>query len=142
MSLCRMLESNIFGARGIFGMDASHVFLPCAGCYYLDTGCDWCGGVQGLHWMLGGVSSLFHGCHSFVGFGVCSPVVGLEALVVRFNKVPLHLGACSVPKDVSIEACEACVVTVNLCAVHASVVLPRSSRSCNSFSTAFIPDLV
>ena len=58
---------------------------------------------------------------------VCSPVVGVEALSVGFNKALLSLSACSVPKEVSAEASEARVVTVNLCTSHASMVLPRSS---------------
>ena len=31
----------------------------CAGCYLLDSGCDWCCGVQSLHWMLDGQGLLF-----------------------------------------------------------------------------------
>ena len=64
--------------------------------------------------MLGRASSVLCGCHSAVRSGVCSPVVGVEALRVRFHKAPLPLSACSVPKEVITEASEACVVTENL----------------------------
>ena len=29
VSLCSLCESNIFGARAVFSMDACHVFLQC-----------------------------------------------------------------------------------------------------------------
>lgn len=48
--MCRLYESNVFGARAVFGMDAS---------------CDWWRGDQSPHCIFGR-ASLLCGCHSFV----------------------------------------------------------------------------
>ena len=44
--------------------------------------------------MLGGSSSLLHGCHSLVRGRVCFLVVGVEALRVGFYKDPLLYVLC------------------------------------------------
>ena len=71
--------------------------------------------------MLGGSSSLLCGCHSPVEGEVCSLVVGVEALRVRFDKTLLPLSVCSVPKEVSSEASEAGVVTADLCTAYVCI---------------------
>ena len=71
--------------------------------------------------MLGGATSWLRGCHSPVGSWVSSPVVGAEALRVGFDKASLPLSECSVSKELSAEASEAKVVTVNLCTTHTGI---------------------
>ena len=92
----------------------------CAGHYLLKKRCDCYCGVQSLDQMLDGASSLLHGCHSPVGGGICSPVVGLQALIVGFDKC-VPISACSIPKEVSTEASEVHVVRGNLCIAHAGI---------------------
>lgn len=83
---------------------------------------------------------MFHGCHSPDSGRVCSPVVEVETLRVRFNKGPLCLSVCSVPKEVSAEASDAHVVTVNLC--RYPQFCPEAAQGRIPFPTVFIPDLV
>lgn len=45
---------------------------------------------------------------------VCSPVVGLEALRVRFSRVSFPLSAFLAPKEVIAEANEVCAITEDL----------------------------
>ena len=97
----------------------SHLSSEFAGRYPLDRDCDWCCGEQSLHWMLGAASSFICGYHSLPRVVVCTPVVEVETLRVRFDKASLPLSVWSVPKEVSAEVDEACVVTVNLCIAHA-----------------------
>ena len=46
---------------------------------------------QNLNWIMEGVSSLLHGCHSPVDGDISSPVFRVEALRVRFTKDLLPL---------------------------------------------------
>lgn len=91
-------------------------------CQPLPTGwaCDWCCSVQSQHrkWA---EPPLLCGCHCPVRGGVCSPVVEVKALRIRFSQAPLPLRACPTPKEVTTDASEACVVIVNLCATCAGV---------------------
>ena len=49
-SLCSLHESNIFGVRAVFSMDACHIFAQCVlAIIPLMGGADWCCGDQGLH---------------------------------------------------------------------------------------------
>ena len=112
-------------------MDAYHVFPQSVlAIIPLIRRCGLCCGDQSLHWMLGGVSSLFCGCHSLVRGRVCSSVLEVKILRFQFSKALLPLSVFSIPKEVSAEASEARVVAVNLCAVHAATsILFRSSPS-------------
>ena len=86
---------------------------------------------------------MFHGCHSLVRGWVCSPVVGVETLRFRLNKTQLPLGVCSVPKDVSTEASEAHVGTVNICATCAGVCsFAQKQPKVVFLPLVFVPDLV
>ena len=94
--------------------------------------------------MSGGATSLLNGCHSPVGGRVCSAVIGVESLRVRFDKAPLPLSACSFPKEVSTEASEARVV-INKLMNHPCRHLqfcPEAAEYCVTFSVVFVPDLV
>lgn len=136
-------ESSILGVRTFFGLDASHIFLRCAGRYPLDRGCSGhCD--QSLHWMLGGASSLLHGCHSHVSGEVCSPLIAVEVLRVRFNKAPLYLSICSAPKEVSPEANEThCGHGKPMCyPCRCPRFCPEAAQGHIPFSVVFIPDLV
>ena len=66
-------------------MAAISLSSECHGYYTLSGGCDWCCGVQSLHWMLGGASSLLHGCHAPVGGEIRSSVAGVEDVSLKFN---------------------------------------------------------
>lgn len=66
-SLCRLCDSNIFGARSALSIDAYHVFLQCVLPIIPLRGCDWCYDDQSLHWGLIRASSLLCACHSAVG---------------------------------------------------------------------------
>lgn len=99
--MCRLYETNIFGARAAFGMDAS---------------CDW-GGV---------VITTLHIGQGFFALWLshlCQEV-GVEVLMVRFDKALLPLSVCSIPKDMFAEASKACVVTANLCTTHECLLYP------------------
>lgn len=64
-SLYRLCESDIFGVRASFGVDACRVFPQSAlAIIFLIGVCVQYCGDQSLHWMLGGNSSLLCGCHS------------------------------------------------------------------------------
>ena len=100
-------------------------------------------GVQSLHWMLGGDFSLLHGCHSPDRDGVCSPVVGVEARRIGFSQVLLPLSMCPDPKEVTTEACEACVVTANLRVTCACICgSAQKQPSLVPFSIVLVLDLV
>lgn len=68
-----------------------------------------------------GTSFLLHSCHCPIRDGIFSPAIGVEALRVGFDEVPLPLDVCSAPKEVIAEASKACGITVNLCVASASV---------------------
>ena len=53
--------------------------------------------------------------------GVCSSVVGVEAMRVRFNQALLPLSVCPAPKEVVAEAGEARVLTEHLCTTCVSI---------------------
>ena len=94
-SLCRLYASDIFVARAVFDLDASHVFPQ-----RMLALSPLIGSVTGIvvsrdcTAVLDRASSLLCGCHSPVRGGVCSPVLGLEALRSRFYKALLPLNAC------------------------------------------------
>lgn len=71
--------------------------------------------------MLGMASSLLGCCQYPVGGRVFSLVVGVEALRVGFYQALLPLSACPALKELVVEASEASVVTVNLCATCVGV---------------------
>lgn len=87
-----------------------------------DRHCVCCWSKQSLHWAE--ASSLLCGCHSLVTVGVCSPVVGVEALRVGFDQTPLPLNVSPALKGVIVEENEAHVITKTLCVtcvgVHSS----------------------
>ena len=67
-SLYRLCESDIFGVRASFGVDAYRVFPQSAlAIIFLIGVCVQYCGDQSLHWMLGKTSSFFCGCHIPVG---------------------------------------------------------------------------
>ena len=113
---CVDCTANVFGARSGFGMNASHCFpqgvlavIPLIGsvvCVVVSKACAGC--EVGL--------PLLCCYHCPVRGGICSPIIGLEALMVRFNHAPLPLSVCPGPKEVIAEASEARVFTEDLCA--------------------------
>ena len=128
---CVDCVSSVFWSKGCFWYGCQpYLSSEWAGCYPLDSGYDWFCCVQSPHCWLGGASSLLCGCHSPFGGGVCSPVFGVEALRVRFNKAPLPLSVCLIPKEVTAAArwlqqgdscSKACVVMASLCASCAGI---------------------
>ena len=68
-SLCRLCESNIFGARAIFGMDASLVFLQ---------------GVLAVVPLIGGVFDV-------VVFNACSGMLGRASSLICGRHSPVHI---------------------------------------------------
>ena len=78
------------------------------------------------------------------GVGTSSPVVGVEALRVRFNQAPLPLSACPASKKVNAEASEVWSQRTYALTVQVSVALLRSIPRPHSFPCcfAFTPDLV
>lgn len=106
-----------FDVRAVFSMIAHQVYpqsvLPIIP---LERGCDWCYSSQGLHWMLGKVSSLVN--TALAGARSTPLVSGVEALMVGFSTALLPSSSCPVPKEVTAETNEACVV--NQCVTYAS----------------------
>ena len=83
---------------------------------------------------------MLHGCHSPVGGRFCFPVVRVYALRVRFDKAPLPLSVCSVPKEVIAEASEDQVVKgTYVPPVQASMVLPRKRPRSRPFLCCVCP---
>lgn len=134
--------SPIFLVQGLVLLWMPATYFLCARHYPLDRVCDWCYGVQSLHWMLGRASSLFHGYHSLMENGFWSLVIGAEALGFGFDKTPLPLCEGSMPKEVRAEASKSCVVTANICAAHVLWSCQEGSQSHVPFFVIFIPDLV
>ena len=78
LSLCKLCQSNIFGVRAVFGMEACHVLPQCVlAIFPLIRGVI---GDQTLLCMLNGVSSLLCGFHSLLRGRISFPVFGVEAL--------------------------------------------------------------
>ena len=75
--------------------------------------------------------------------GVCSPVVGVEALRAGFYQAPLLLSVCPAPKEVIAEESEACVVTEDLCDACVGFHSPTQKQpKLVSLSLLFVTDLV
>ena len=106
-----------FDVRAVFSMIAHQVYLQSVlPIFPLDRGCDWCYSIQGLHWMLGKVSSLVS--TALAGARSTPLVFGVEAPMVGFSTALLPSSVCPVPKEVTAETNEACVV--NRCVAYAS----------------------
>ena len=109
-SLCRLCVSNVFGVRAGFGMDTSHIFpqgvLVSVALIRGMVGVAVSGTCAGCEVGL-------HGCHHPVRGGVCSPVVGGEALRVGLDQALLPLGVGLALKEVIAETTEALAITAN-----------------------------
>ena len=95
MSLCRLCIFSVFGARAGFGMPTSHVIpqgvlsvSPLIGVWSV-LYCPEPG--LGVRWGLLSAPWLSLPCR---GRGLCSPVVGVEALRVEFDQALLLLSVC------------------------------------------------
>ena len=72
-----------------------------------------------------------------------SPIIGVEALRLRFDQAPLPLRVCSALMEVTVKASEACShrgITYHLCR-HLNFHL-EVARDLSPFSFVYIPDLV
>lgn len=81
--MCRLYETNIFGAGAVLGMDAS---------------CDWGGVVTRAYTLCIG-----QGFFALWLSQLCQEV-GVEVLMVRFDKALLLSSVCPIPKDMFAEA--------------------------------------
>ena len=77
VSLCRLCESNIFGMRAVFGMDACHIF-PQSTLAIVSLIAGMFGVVMTKAYTGGRASSLLCGCHSPAEGKVCSLVIGVK----------------------------------------------------------------
>ena len=113
-SQCRLCESNMFGVRAGFGIDASHSFPLSALAFMALVGAE-ISVVESRACMLGRASSLLSGCHSPVRDRICSTVVKVNILRVGFDKAFSPLSTCPVlPLDrdmLWIETCGQAVAT-------------------------------
>ena len=87
-SLYRLCESDIFGVRASFGVDACRVFPQSAlAIIFLIGVCVQYCGDQSLHLMLGRASSALWPSQPCGRYGeFCSPFVAIESLSVGFDK--------------------------------------------------------
>ena len=106
-SLCSLVESINFGVN--FFMDACHIFLSVLA--ITPSIRDVTGVVsRACTGYLAGSPLCSTAVTALLGSMVCSSGVGVEAMKTRFDKAPLPLSVCCVPKEVRGETSEDHVV--------------------------------
>lgn len=93
VSLCIVCRSNISAARAFWIQVPAPALLSVLA-MSLEIRCDWGDSAQSLQWMWGRAPSLLL-VITALGGRVSVPAVGVEALRVRFDKVPLPLSVSS-----------------------------------------------